>query len=212
MPELTSLPGFILAASLIIIIPGPATLLVAGYVKQSARRAASAVAGIICGDVLLIALSATGFAVLMQGLPWLLPSLRLLGAAYLLYLGVMLWRSSPRKNQTQEQIHETALPHQAGFVRGLLITLSNPKPVLFFSTFFPLFIPGGQGNTVHNFVTLGVVFEILNLLYFVVLCSLLKWAAKLLQHHQFAWLPDGSVQKFCACGLILCSVGMLWYQ
>ncbi|MFZ6679375.1 LysE family transporter [Undibacterium sp. Tian12W] len=210
MPELISLPGFILAASLVIIIPGPATLLVAGYAKQSVRRAAAAVAGIICGDVLLITLSAAGFAVLMQSLPWLLPTMRLLGAAYLLHLGIMLWRSGSRQNQEQQQ--GAATPQQTGFARGLLITLGNPKPVLFFSTFFPLFIPSGHGNTVHSFVALGIIFEILNLLYFLLLCGLLKLAIKLLKHHRFAWLPDGGVQKFCACGLILCSVGMLWYQ
>ncbi|MFZ6780466.1 LysE family translocator [Undibacterium sp. Ji83W] len=210
MPDLPSLPSFILAASLVIIIPGPATLLVAGYAKLSAKRAAAAVAGIICGDVLLIALSAAGFAVLMQGLPWLLPTIRLLGAVYLLYLGFMLWRGSSRQNQEGQQ--EAAMSQQSGFTRGLLITLSNPKPLLFFSTFFPLFIPGEHGNTVQSFVALGVVFEILNLLYFVFLCSLLKWTARLLAQRRFAWLPDGGVQKFCACGLILCSVGMLCYQ
>ncbi|MBI3727047.1 MAG: LysE family transporter [Burkholderiales bacterium] len=103
MPDLASLPSFILAASLVIIIPGPATLLVAGYAKLSAKRAAAAVAGIICGDVLLIALSAAGFAVLMQSLPWLLPTIRLLGAVYLLYLGFMLWHGSTRQNQVQQE-------------------------------------------------------------------------------------------------------------
>ncbi|MES2038345.1 MAG: LysE family translocator [Pseudomonadota bacterium] len=209
MPDLGSLLSFILAASLVIIIPGPATLLVAGYAKLSAKRAAAAVAGIICGDVLLIALSAAGFAVLMQNLPWLLPAMRLLGAAYLLYLGCMLWHGSTMQNQEQQ---EATMSQQSGFARGLLITLSNPKPVLFFSTFFPLFIPGGHGNTVQSFVALGMVFEMLNLLYFVFLCSLLKWTTRLLAQRRFAWLSDGGVQKFCACGLILCSVGMLCYQ
>lgn len=207
MPDLTSLLSFILAASLVIIIPGPATLLVAGHARQSARRATAAVAGIVCGDVLLIALSVAGFALLMQSLPWLLPALRLLGAAYLLYLGFNLWRDSVRQNQGQA----AAIHEQASFARGLLITVSNPKPVLFFSTFFPLFIPSGHDNTVQSFLLLGVVFEIINLLYFFVLCSFLRWAGHQLAHRQPAWLPSGRMQKICASGLILCGVGMVWY-
>lgn len=203
MPELSTLLSFMLAATLVIIIPGPATLLVAGQARQSGRRAAVAVAGIVAGDVVLITLSAAGFAVLMQSLPWLLPAMRMLGAAYLLYLGIGLLRS----HDVQAQPHK---PAHAGFARGLLMTISNPKPVLFFSTFFPLFIPAAQTGAVHGFAMLGLVFEGINVLYFVLLCSLLTWVNKrLAQQASSGWLhrlQAGGVQKICGCGLVLCAV------
>ncbi len=118
MPELSTLLSFMLAATLVIIIPGPATLLVAGQAKQSGRRAAVAVAGIVAGDMVLITLSAAGFAVLMQSLPWLLPVMRLLGAAYLLYLGVTLLRSHAAQTQQDAQAHARARQSWTCATRG----------------------------------------------------------------------------------------------
>ncbi|WP_329605230.1 LysE family translocator [Undibacterium hunanense] len=183
----------------------------AGQARQSGRRAVLivAVAGIVCGDVLLITLSAAGFAVLMQSLPWLLPAMRVLGAAYLLYLGIAILRSSAAPAQQPSPAH-------AGFTRGLLMTISNPKPVLFFSTFFPLFIPASQSSVVQGFVMLGLVFESINVLYFVLLCSLLTWANKRLsQQSSSGWLrrlQAGGIQKICGGGLLLCGLvmGLNW--
>ncbi|MFZ6745563.1 LysE family translocator [Undibacterium sp. JH2W] len=201
MLETINFPGFILAASLVIILPGPATLLVAELARHSLWRAAAAVAGIVLGDIVLISLSAAGFALLMQGLSWLMPALRLLGAAYLLYLGVQLLRRPAGAALGAE-------PGHAGFLRGLLITVGNPKPVLFFSSFFPLFLPAAQDQAVPGFILLGSVFEAINLLYFSCLCSLLHWSGR--QVTSRAWLPAGAMQKICGCGLILCGVGLVW--
>lgn len=211
MHDVANLPGFMLAASLIIIVPGPATLLVAEQARQSGQRAAVAVAGIVCGDLLLIGLSLAGFAVLMQGLPWLLPALRLTGAAYLLYLGQGLLHDGRSgkgyKNNTQQA-------GSANFARGLLVTISNPKPILFFSSFFPLFIPSAPDNAAQGFMMLGLMFEMINLLYFAALCVLLNWAKHALAHqpdsHNWwaSWLASGGIQQVCGGGLIVCGLGM----
>lgn len=206
MPELVNLLSFILAACFVIIVPGPATLLVAELARLSARRAAIAVTGIVMGDIVLIALSAAGFAVLMQSLPWLLPGLRMLGAAYLLYLGINLLRSAGTTTQLEPR------PASASFARGLLITISNPKPILFFSTFFPLYLSPVHDSAVQGFVTLGAIFEVINVLYFILLCSMLRWAAKRLAHSKASqgWLQKAGVQKICGAGLILCGLVMAW--
>lgn len=206
MPDLANLLSFILAACFVIIVPGPATLLVTELARLSTHRAAVAVAGIVMGDIVLIALSAAGFAVLMQSLPWLLPGLRMLGAVYLLYLGMGLLCS---RNLTKQQ---EAKPASASFARGLLITISNPKPILFFSSFFPLYIPLAYDSALQGFVTLGAMFEIINVLYFILLCSVLRWAKKRLTHGKVrqGWLQKGGMQKICGAGLILCGLGMGW--
>lgn len=208
MSALSHLPGFVLAACMVIIIPGPATLLVADRARQSRACAVSAVAGIVTGDVLLITLSASGFAVVMQGLPWLLPALRLLGAAYLLYLGLTLLRSASQ-TATSQRVTEHI---RASFRRGLLITISNPKPILFFSSFFPLFIDSGSATPVHSFILYGILFEIINLFYFLFLCSIIAFSKHLQNENalprSIRLLPAVSVQKFCALGLLLCGTTM----
>ncbi|PXX42694.1 LysE family transporter [Undibacterium pigrum] len=206
MPELANLLSFILAACFVIIVPGPATLLVAELASLSVQGAAIAVAGIVMGDIVLIALSAAGFAVLMQSLPWLLPGLRMLGAAYLLYLGINLLRSAGTMTQLQPR------PASVSFARGLLITISNPKPILFFSTFFPLYLSPAHDAAVQGFVTLGAMFEVINVLYFILLCSILRWTAKRLAHSKGrqGWLQKAGVHKICCVGLILCSLAMAW--
>ncbi|MBC3910687.1 LysE family translocator [Undibacterium umbellatum] len=206
MPDLANLLSFILASCFVIIVPGPATLLVAELARFSTQRAAVAVAGIVMGDIVLIALSAAGFAVLMQSLSWLLPGLRMLGAAYLLYLGIGLLCN---RNLTKQQ---ESKPASASFVRGLLITISNPKPILFFSTFFPLYIPPAQSSAVQGFIRLGAMFEVINVLYFILLCSTLTWAAKQFAQSRVrhSWLQKDGMQKVCGAGLLFCGLGMGW--
>lgn len=159
MDAIVHLEAFLLAATLVIIVPGPATLYVAGRAQHSPGTALRAVAGIVCGDLALIALSGLGFAALLASWPVLVTAIKVVGALYLIYLGWEMLRGDGR-------VAAKADDGRAGFGRGLLLTLTNPKPILFFAAFFPLFIDPRAGGGAQGFYWLGLWFEAINLAYF----------------------------------------------
>lgn len=191
------LPAFVAAALLVIIVPGPATLFVLSQARHSTRRAWSAVAGLVLGDVLLISAAAFGLAALLLRWPFLLLALRWGGAAYIAWLGLGLLLTRPGSAPRKEA-------PAGGFRRALLITVSNPKPLLFFGAFFPLFIGAqatGQG-WLARFYLLGGIFELLNIGYFAALLAALRlWR---LPAAAAPWLP-----RLAGAGLMLCALLMV---
>ena len=199
MMTLAQLLPFALASALVIGVPGPATFFVLGQAQVSRRHAARATLGIVLGDVLLMTASALGFAALVTRWPLLLLAVKLGGAAYLVHLAWGLWRSTQAGEQRDPASHNS-------FVKGLLLTLSNPKPVLFFAAFFPLFIPQSANTPLQSFATLGLVFEALNLAYFATLVMLLKMAGKQPSFQRFL---AGRFNRVAAIGLLLCAFGVV---
>lgn len=119
--------------------PGPNGLLALTHgALYGHRRALWTVTGGMLGFVLLMALSMFGLAALLKASVHALLVLKWLGAAYLIWLGIQLWRSPP--------LHLTPLesavprPGLQLFRQGLLSALSNPKVILFFGAFLPQFL------------------------------------------------------------------------
>ena len=169
MDEFVHLPAFLAAAAAVIVVPGPATLLVAARAGVSRRVAVLATAGIVAGDGLAITLAGTGLAGMAAEAPALMHALRLLGAAWVAYLGVGLLRA-PGAAQTIAPAPAT--PSRHAFLQALGMTLTNPKPMLFFAAFFPLFIAPGTGPSLRAFWRLGSLFEALNLAWFAAVIAL----------------------------------------
>ncbi|WP_439467203.1 LysE family translocator [Roseateles sp. NT4] len=144
-----------------IVVPGPATLLVATEGRSSVPAALKSVLGIVLGDVVLITLSGLGLAGLLLQFPALQNAIRVVGGLYLVWLSVGLLRHAGDRSATAGK--QSTKGHIA---RGLLLTVTNPKPVLFFGSFFPLFLPRGDGAILLGFLQLGLVFELLNICYF----------------------------------------------
>ena len=127
--------AFLLITIVLIITPGPiVTLIIATGATQGPRAALTTVAGTTLGNAFLLA--AIGF-----GLDWvhahadlLFEALRFTGAAYLVWLGVQAWRHAGEGGQKPM---ETG---RARFMRGLLVALSNPKTIVFFTAFLPQFL------------------------------------------------------------------------
>jgi leucine efflux protein len=134
--------GFIPASVAVILAPGPGSLFVARSAAAGGLRAArSAMLGILTGDILLISLSFLGVSALFAAYPSLFRTLRLAGASYLIFLGLRLTLTSPKKDE-----QAGAGESNGTFKKGMTITLSNPKAIFFFMAFFPLFLPpGGEG-------------------------------------------------------------------
>ncbi len=119
--------------------PGPNGLLALTHgALYGHRRALWTISGGMLGFVLLMALSMFGLAALLKASAHALLVLKWLGAAYLIWLGIQLWRAPP--------LHLTPLQSTAPrpgvqlFRQGLLSALSNPKVILFFGAFLPQFL------------------------------------------------------------------------
>lgn len=157
-----TLLAFVSAALLVIAMPGPAMLMVLGQLRHSRMRAVAAVAGLVVGDVLLISAAGLGLATLLHQWPLLLTALRWAGAAYVGWMGWTVLRAAPAA---------VAVPAAGGFRVALLLTLINPKPVLFFAAFFPLFLGAGPQPWLVGFLGLGLLFELLNIGFYALLIA-----------------------------------------
>lgn len=145
---------------IIVIVPGPTvTLVVANSLRHGARAGLLNVAGSQLGFTLMIGIVLAGLASLIEALGWWFDWIRLAGAAYLVWLGIRLLRSSgalavPQSAQTPRPGSNNG-PRLGFFVQGFLVMVSNPKALLLFGALFPQFIDRG-GNYVVQVLVMGV--------------------------------------------------------
>jgi len=133
---------FVLMTFVVSGTPGPNMLLVMHNGARSGWRATMAtMAGCMTSLIAMMSLSAAGLGALLQAFPAMFEGLRLVGAAYLMYLGVMCWRAPV--NEASPVTPQEVEPHVRRidlYRRGLLVAASNPKAILFCAAFFPQFI------------------------------------------------------------------------
>ena len=124
--------------------PGPATLGIAGTSMRDGLAAGVILAfGIIAGSFIWSVTAAFGVGAILLTHVWILETVRYLGAAYLLYLGFKSLRSAIAKAGPAQTV---ALAAPRGhFLAGLMLHLTNPKPILFFGTLFTIGVPAGTG-------------------------------------------------------------------
>ena len=171
--------GFLAAAVLITVSPGPDNLLVLSLGIARGRRAGVAF-GLGCGLGCLshTLLAALGVSALIAASPAAFTLLKLVGGGYLVYLGVQALRSSGRLDTPEAasaQESELRL-----FARGLFANAINPKVVLFFLAFLPQFVDSARGDAAFQIAQLGLVFTAQAALLF----ALLGWFSG----HVGAWL------------------------
>ena len=138
---------FVLATTILMLIPGPnVALIVANSVAYGTRYGLLTVLGTSSAMVLQLALTAIGMTALLSWLSQMFEYLRWLGVAYLLFLGIRQWLAAPVDlTRTKPQMKSL----RSIYGRGFLISLTNPKTLLFYGAFFPQFIaadlpPGPQ--------------------------------------------------------------------
>jgi threonine/homoserine/homoserine lactone efflux protein len=130
--------GYLLATILVVVVPGPTvTLIVANSLTHGTRAGLLSVAGTQLGIAVCIAAVAIGLASVMQTAGWWFDWLRVLGAAYLIWIGWKLLRSSGR---IDEMARSARKPRGGFLLQGFLVMLSNPKTLFFFGAFIPQFI------------------------------------------------------------------------
>lgn len=120
------------------LLPGPGILaVIARTLSANLRHGLSTVAGIVAGDFVFITLALLGLATLSELMGSLFVIVKYVGAAYLIWLGVSMMRSTDT-NLNAGPVKPSS--HIASFSAGLLTTLGNPKAILFYLSFFPAFL------------------------------------------------------------------------
>jgi threonine/homoserine/homoserine lactone efflux protein len=129
--------AFVVATAIMIALPGPSVLLtVAHSISFGWQRALATVAGATAGIAVQLVVAAIGLTSLLNAVAEAFEWLRWAGAVYLVYLGIRQWRSAsePLEFETSS-VSKTNL-----FVQGLVITIPNPKSLIFIAAFLPQFI------------------------------------------------------------------------
>jgi len=181
---LLTVAAFVGAAILIVLLPGPDTLVVVRSILRGGRRTGVLTAlGNLCGLSLWVAAAALGLAAMLEASEVGYAVLRIAGACYLVLLGVQAWRSRGRVDQP-ETGHSGVLG--TGFRAGILTNLFNPKVGVFFVTFLPGFVPSGA-SVLWTTLLFGAIFIVLTALYWVLLLGL---AGKVT-----AWMNSPTVRR-----------------
>jgi len=126
--------AFVLITVVLIITPGPiVTLIIATGATHGVRAALTTVLGSTIGNAILIAAIATGLSWVLKNAIELFEILRWAGVAYLVWLGIQAWRNANNKAEAPPagRVH---------FWRGMLVALTNPKTIAFFTAFLPQFV------------------------------------------------------------------------
>jgi homoserine/homoserine lactone efflux protein len=127
--------AFLAITTVLILTPGPiVTLVISTGATQGVRAALATVAGTTLGNAVLLAAIALGLDWVLANAAVLFDALRWTGALYLIYLGVTAWRKSGESGAAlvpSRRVH---------FARGLLVALTNPKTIVFFTAFLPQFV------------------------------------------------------------------------
>ena len=144
-------------ASINILSPGPGVVLtITNAIKYGFWGAVPGILGVALGMLCIAAISATSLTLLLATSAVAFTTLKLVGAAYLVYLGIKMWLSSA-KFDDQGSTHKGS---KLRFTEGLLIPLLNPKPIFFFMVLFPQFIVPNKSYGLQ-FGVLAITFSVL---------------------------------------------------
>lgn len=144
--------AYLVACLVIMLIPGPnVTLIIASSMRYGTRAGLLNIAGGQFGLTVSIAVVGVGLASTIEAAGHWFEWIRLIGAAYLIWLGIQMFRSGA----AMEKEDVPARPSSGFFLQGFLVAVSNPKTLVFFGAFFPQFIDPA-GNYPLQIAAMGV--------------------------------------------------------
>ncbi|MFC4057618.1 leucine efflux protein LeuE [Planomonospora corallina] len=172
---ITDIWTYVAGAFLIILLPGPNSLYVlTTAARRGVRQGYRGAAGVFVGDSVLMILSAAGAASVLKAHPLLFAAVKYAGAAYLAWMGLQMLRGSWRSwrapqaalaRETAESVAESAAGEADPFRRALVVSLLNPKAILFFISFFIQFVDPAYPAPAVSFLVLGTIVQIFSMLY-----------------------------------------------
>jgi len=156
MPGLDLLIPFAIATALFAYFPGPALLYTAAQTIARGRKAGFLAAlGIHLGCYLHVIAAALGLSAILHYVPTLYIALKLAGAAYLIWLGIAMWRQQVVAGEVFEPSSKTT---RRALIESMIVEILNPKVALFFLAFLPQFVdPAASFPVSLQFLILGVI-------------------------------------------------------
>ena len=185
MLGITDLTTFIIGTIAVVLLPGPNSMYVlTTAAQQGVRRGYMGACGVFVGDSILMLLAVLGAATVFKTAPQVFLTLKLAGGAYLGFLGFKMlvgayriWQNRSAilsQNQLEQNstmdAHEGRVEHiadsaQSPFVKALLISLINPKAILFFVSFFVQFVRPDASHPMLAFFVLALILQFFSFLY-----------------------------------------------
>ncbi|MET8509446.1 leucine efflux protein LeuE [Streptomyces sp. NPDC004787] len=176
MLGVTDLPTYLAGLVLIILLPGPNSLYVLSVAaRKGTRTGYQAAAGVFTGDTILMTLAALGAASLLQTTPLLFMIVKYAGAGYLAWMAYGMLRAAlatwrARHEAAPEEAPEEATAPDPGrsehpYRRALVISLFNPKAILFLISFFVQFVDPSYAYPALSFLVLGTLLQLGSFLY-----------------------------------------------
>ncbi|WP_179995113.1 leucine efflux protein LeuE [Acinetobacter sp. YH16053] len=214
---ITDLSTFIIGTTLIVLLPGPNSLYVMSVASRFGIRTGYAAAfGVFTGDLILIVCTILGAASLLHAFPWLFTLLKVVGALYLGYLGIKLLIAAyktwfPQTRTSHANLSTTATSNTTERVHpyrtALMISVINPKAILFYLSFFVQFVNPDYTYPMLSFAVLAIVLQIISMGYLSILIfSGVKLASYFNQRYKIAAICVASIGiLFCGFGFRLAS-------
>ena len=170
--------AFALASAVLLAIPGPTILLVISYALGHGRKAAGAtVGGVALGDFTAMTASMLGLGALLATSAALFTVLKWIGAAYLIYLGIKLWRAPVSASGTSAGTDTLSKERPLRiFLHTYVVTALNPKSIIFFVAFLPQFLNATQPMLPQMIVfeTTFLVLAVLNAGFYALMASMAR--------------------------------------
>ena len=152
--------AFVIAIIVFLAIPGPGNLaLISSTGKGGVKGGLAATLGVIAGDQLLMWLAVAGVAALLSAYPGAFAAVQWLGAGYLAWLGMRMLTARPGAQPVLE------IRPRRYFQQALLITLLNPKAIVFYMAFFPLFVDPATHLGLPTFAAMAATIAALTFAY-----------------------------------------------
>ena len=177
MSGVADYPAFVAAVVVFLLIPGPGNLaLVTSTGKGGPRGGLAATLGLIAGDQVLMWLAVAGVAAVLAAWPPAFHGVQWLGAAYLAWLGLRLLLARPG----DEPVLRISTGHY--FRQAFVITLLNPKAIVFYMAFFPLFVDPAAHAGVATFAVMAATIAALTFVYGLAVTLLTRTLAQRLRN------------------------------
>lgn len=160
LPPAREMIVFLSAATILLLIPGPAVFyIVARSMDQGRVAGLASAAGIAVGTLVHVLAATLGLSALLISSALAYSAVKYAGACYLLYLGIKKFLERPRKESNQPQADP--MPVWKVFAQGVVVNILNPKTAIFFFAFLPQFVSPARGQVSLQFLALGMIFALM---------------------------------------------------